>query len=330
MKNIYIIPTDKPSRLILQDTELVLSKYMEENEGFSEFNQNIYITSDEKIKEGDYIISLVDDESFEMVWKCDESQIKYMIDFDLEFKKIILTTDQDLIKDGVQSIDDEFLEWFVKNPSCKYVDVMTDTFTVKEMSMLPLGTRNFKYKIIIPKEEPKQTKCYCGHTSYCDCSPLDEAKQETLEEAFEKTWLKSKFSKYSEPKIVGKNLFIEGAKWQQERSYNERYLIKCYCGHTTTCDCEPLEEPKQETLEEAAERLYPPILENNHPFEDWDKNKQYRDEWINGAKWQAERMYSEEDMINFHKWVYQKNRLEESDKTTKELLKEWFEQFKKK
>jgi hypothetical protein len=41
-------------------------------------------------------------------------------------------------------------------------------------------------------------------------------------------------------------------------------------------------------------------------------------------------MYSEEDMINFHKWAYQKNRIEESDKTTKELLKEWFEQFKKK
>ena len=35
---------------------------------------------------------------------------------------IILTTDQDLIADGIQSIDDEFLEWFVKNPSCEYVD----------------------------------------------------------------------------------------------------------------------------------------------------------------------------------------------------------------
>jgi hypothetical protein len=41
-------------------------------------------------------------------------------------------------------------------------------------------------------------------------------------------------------------------------------------------------------------------------------------------------MYSEEDMINFHKWAYQKNRIEESDKTTKELLSEWFDQFKNK
>ena len=58
----------------------------------------------------------------------------------------------------------------------------------------------------------------------------------------------------------------------------------------------------------------------------------------------AERMYSEEDMIKFHKWAYLKNRnfwtclknilcnvsVEESDKTTKKLLSEWFEQFKKK
>jgi len=35
-----------------------------------------------------------------------------------------------------------------------------------------------KYKIIIPQEEPKQIKCYCGHTITCDCEPL----QETLEE----------------------------------------------------------------------------------------------------------------------------------------------------
>ena len=41
---------------------------------------------------------------------------------------------------------------------------------------------------------------------------------------------------------------------------------------------------KQETLEETAERLYPIILKDDG----WDKNKQYRDEWIEGAKWQQE------------------------------------------
>jgi hypothetical protein len=81
---------------------------------------------------------------------------------------------------------------------------------------------------------------------------------------------------------------------------------------------------KEETFEEAAERESQ-LGEYDRSFESTRKNY-----FIKGAKWQQERMYSEEDMINFHKWAYQKNRLEESDKTTKELLTKWFKQFKKK
>ena len=33
-------------------------------------------------------------------------------------------------------------------------------------------------------EEPKQIKCYCGHTTYCDCGPLEEPKQETTAKEF--------------------------------------------------------------------------------------------------------------------------------------------------
>ena len=29
-------------------------------------------------------------------------------------------------------------------------------------------------RIITPKEDKMVTKCYCGHTSYCDCGPLPE------------------------------------------------------------------------------------------------------------------------------------------------------------
>ena len=28
-----------------------------------------------------------------------------------------------------------------------------------------------------------KTKCYCGHTDYCDCSPLEQPKLEIIEEA---------------------------------------------------------------------------------------------------------------------------------------------------
>ena len=51
----------------------------------------------------------------------------------------------------------------------------------------------------------------------------------------------------------------------------------------------------KETLEEAAERLYP-------------ISPQKRKIWINGAKWQQERMYSEEEVLKiidllFHKYA---------------------------
>ncbi len=54
----------------------------------------------------------------------------------------------------------------------------------------------------------------------------------------------------------------------------------------------------KETLEEVAERLYPEnwesIMDGQH-----DSNSYERTAFINGAKWQAERMYSEGDMIDF-------------------------------
>jgi hypothetical protein len=64
-------------------------------------------------------------------------------------KKIILTTDQDLIKDGVQAIDDDFLEWFVKNPSCEEVEI-------QYRYNFYVGQDLTHYKIIIPQQEPKQ------------------------------------------------------------------------------------------------------------------------------------------------------------------------------
>ena len=50
--------------------------------------------------------------------------------------------------------------------------------------------------------------------------------------------------------------------------------IKCYCGHTTYCDCGPLEEPKQETLEEAAERLIYRTIGGNYGLTSFDEHDQ--------------------------------------------------------
>ena len=105
--------------------------------------QYIYITNDEEIKEGDWF------------YDNDGELCKYTSDYTVDpntwedNKKIILTTDQDLIKDGIQAIDDEFLEWFIKNPSCEYVEVSEDYF---KLSNMVYGHNTEHYKIIIPKE----------------------------------------------------------------------------------------------------------------------------------------------------------------------------------
>jgi len=81
----------------------------------------------------------------------------------------------------------------------------------------------------------------------------------------------------------------------------------------------------KETIEEASLRLYPIDLEGA-----WDFNKQYRDEWIEGAKWQAERMYSEEDLRKAFRHSRQALIFEKDMPPVYESFEEWFEQFKKK
>ena len=150
MKNVHIIPTDKPSRLFKDDFgKLIYSINMDQEQNHFE-PQHLFITSDEEIKFNEYVIQVNFEKTNTQVIRCTtEFQVKIANDEDGSFtkKKIILTTDQDLIKDGVQAIDDEFLEWFVKNPSCEEVEV-------KES--LIVNVTDFGYKIIIPKEEPKQ------------------------------------------------------------------------------------------------------------------------------------------------------------------------------
>ena len=190
MKNIYLIPTTKEQHSIVRKhTGLLLIQTPRKE--YSGTKLNIYITSDEEIKEKDWIIR--DNEQPTLVTP------NFFWDFGVRYYKIILTTDQDLIEDGVQAIDDEFLEWFVKNPSCERVEVMTDAFTVKEMSMLPIGTGNFKYKIIIPKEE---------------------LKQETLEEAAENNYPEGDVWTV-EQAVVRRLAFMNGANWEAKKSYSE-------------------------------------------------------------------------------------------------------------
>jgi len=142
MKNIHLLPTENPSRLWynnLSDTDELLLSIVEVE---TSNNQHIYITSDEEIKEGDFFY--LDD--MDVMFKC-----KRKGQATQDVKKIILTTDQDLISDGVQAIDDEFLEWFVKNPSCEFVEWSSE----KIEGSFDGEYWKYKYGTVIPQEEPK-------------------------------------------------------------------------------------------------------------------------------------------------------------------------------
>jgi len=196
MKNIHVLPTEKPSRL---------HYYSVLNFGVSKENLNwkqgrhIYITNDEEIKDEDY--GLIGKEVGKIILT--ENGYEFLIGKGVSYeygdfyslqkvcKKIILTTDVDLISNGVQAIDDKFLEWFVKNPSCEEVKIKLVEFEVD----MGLGDSCIEYgsyyEIIIPKEEPKQ---------------------ETLEEAMNRNGYHDE---------VNDTMWREGvkfgAKWQQEQ-----------------------------------------------------------------------------------------------------------------
>ena len=201
MKNIHILPTDKPSRVFTtKDEGLGFDNQMLENTELDCQNQNIYITSDEEIKEGDWY------ENNGVIFKADDffdegnnpnNSNPRVTDFN---NKIIFTTDQDLIKDGVQVIDDEFLEWFVKNPSCEYVDLIG---LRKENGYEFLG-----YEIIIPKELTPEFQEVIDFNDKI-------YNQETLEEAFEK-WAEQFPKGYDKLDVLS-----FGAVWQQKQDKNK-------------------------------------------------------------------------------------------------------------
>ena len=189
-------------------------------------NQHIYITSKEVIQEGDWVyipnktIMLVTakyaTESSFMIGNSNHEKSPYYIEF---CRKIILTTDQDLIKDGVQSIDDEFLEWFIENPSCESVEVELDY----DCGLRIIDGKNLGcYSIIIPKKEPKQETLEEAKQSVQEYEQQGlekysyELQQQTLEDAAEKFINNTRLQNR-------KVLFMEGAKWQQEQILNFLY-----------------------------------------------------------------------------------------------------------
>lgn len=156
MRNIYII--DRPTLEILGVMPYGKSETQYQIECFLA-SRNVYITSKEIPKKGDYVLYGA------------SSIIKCEIDIDTtteHFKmygmgareKIILTTDNKLIKDGIQAIPYDFLNWLSENQSCEFVEIEFETLWLNKRfggTWQPFpdefATKKKKeYKIITPKE----------------------------------------------------------------------------------------------------------------------------------------------------------------------------------
>lgn len=185
MKNVHLIQTEtKRARLQLDRDYGTLTIFDEPcvSNGQDFVGANLYITSDEEIK---------DVRPHKGKWQLEQGQIlnkfpNYLTDLS-ECKLVIMTTDPRLIKDGVQALDDEFLNWFIKNQK-REIPIITTIVNNESRFTTNIGFESWR----------------------------KEPKQETLEEAAERFFNNTKFRNY-------RTFFCEGAKWQQERIYDEKW-----------------------------------------------------------------------------------------------------------
>jgi len=309
MKNIHIIPTDKPSRLWM--TKLGNLARCNDIQPIKEelgHNVNIYITNLEEIKDG---------------WSYDRMMRTVNKIDNVYSSKIILTTDPDLIKDGVQSIDDEFLQWFVQNPSCEWVKTAKGKMKLNDDGQEYGFPDMSKYKIIISQEEPKQEdeiidiSDHDGIGNAVDNLNNEEPEKETIEikDGNQLTHQFEEWNTLFELQSQCKNLGF--SELQIHSVLSNKFQLKSR------------DKVEQETLEEAAKKLYPITGE----YFDKEFYMVKRLAFIEGAKYQSERMYSEEEMrtaisIAYSKGLAKPNSGRLSD--IPNIQNDIFQQFKKK
>jgi hypothetical protein len=309
-------------------------------------HKGIYITSDDKPKEGDWFY-------------LDDAKIiaKYInVKPVKEAKKIVLTTDPDLIKDGVQAIDNEFLEWFIANPSCEEVEVEKLKCTGQCWKFIESdykktclsGCELKEYKIIIPQEELKTSEEWqkqFPNTKVLDPDGWDRKNYQyswfeekiTLEEYTTRLYKSSVqgLVTQEEPKQIyyntvgrenGVNVVKGQFNTQKEaldlaNELNRKFPDLYYDWRETLIK----EEPKQETLVEAAENY----SKNWEDITGLDYEEQYPDfvnklDFINGATWQAAQSQEAiNKLISIIEWYDN-----ESDVRPDAETFMWFEQFK--
>ncbi len=130
MKRIVLLPTENPS-VIYKRNDLNTYHLGDcvkcDPTDTLRTNYHMYIISDDDNLElgGYHFNTKYGDEPQKTVQRDIDSR-KYWEVEDYFISKILLTTDPDLVKDGIQEVPESFLNWFIENPSCEQVEVLSE------------------------------------------------------------------------------------------------------------------------------------------------------------------------------------------------------------
>lgn len=164
MQNIFITETDNPGFPIFSiDGVFGFIPKTEDHLNSGLKYHNVYITSDEPIEDGDYGVET-------NLLKSGYSPKQYIFKMDPEQRaameslggqkscgvlKIVLSTDDELIQDGVQEAHQKFIDWIVKNPGAKTIGVFkkeTPVWAIKRGRNQRFRGKNNGYRVRIPRE----------------------------------------------------------------------------------------------------------------------------------------------------------------------------------
>lgn len=134
--------------------------------------------------------------------------------------KVALTNDPALIKDDVQQVSIDFMQWYIKNHTCEYVNVINNDYLLWKNSNVDKLAEC--YSILIPQEESKQdlieSAAEAAYKFESDSSFPDEHAHKEFIRIFKKGANKQKeFTRYSEDDM------IEFSKWRV--SYHASNLV---------------------------------------------------------------------------------------------------------
>ena len=173
--------------------------------------QYLYVTNQDPYSAGDWVKNVTIEA--EPPFKLDVHGIRYTQLAPCRFEKVVLTTDEYLIQDGISSVEEEFLNWFCEkaNDSGKAIDIvevkknyLSNNGEWKEVLLPSEWEADTKvgYKIVVPNKEPKQdytallkavgteqdinTCKYFDQEVGCDLVDCQCEKQEILSNAKEK------------------------------------------------------------------------------------------------------------------------------------------------